>query len=141
MKEPKYFLDTNIFLRAVVNDQKVQFEECRALLKKIHDGKLTAWTSSLVLTEIQWTLKSFYGVEKTEIVAVLEAILAFKTLKFIEKTELSNALTFYANHQVKFVDCLIASIPNIQNGRMKVISYDKEFDKLGVGRIEPKQLI
>lgn len=141
MKGVKYFLDTNIFLRAIVNDHKAQFEECKKVLHEVHDGALTVVTSPIVLAEIQWTLKSFYKLEKTQIILAIESILAFKHLKIIEKPSTSRALDLYKNFSVKFVDCLIASIPDIQSGKMRVVSYDKDFDVLGVKRVEPKALI
>lgn len=42
---------------------------------------------------------------------------------------------------VKFIDALLASIKEIKEKKWKVVSYDRDFDKLGVVRIEPKEII
>jgi predicted nucleic-acid-binding protein len=40
-------------------------------------------------------------------------------------------------HKAKWIDCLIASAPDIQSGETAVVSYDRDFDRLGVVRLEP----
>jgi len=43
-----------------------------------------------------------------------------------------------AKYKVKYGDCLIAT--QIPKG-VTLVSYDKDFDKLGVGRKEPAELL
>lgn len=141
MREAKYFLDTNIFLRVIVKDDKSQFEECKKLLERIHHGDIASYTSPLVLAEIQWTLKSFYRMEKIDIILALDSILALKHLDIINSVHIPTALALYRQHAVKFVDCLISSHTEIVTGRMVVVSYDKEFDALGIKRVEPRHAV
>jgi len=43
----------------------------------------------------------------------------------------------YSSKNVKFIDAMIASVDQIVSGSWVVVSYDKDFDKLGVKRAEP----
>ena len=140
MTDLKYFIDTNIFLRAIVRDDEKTFKECVTLLDNIKKGKISAYTSSLVFAEIQWTMKSFYGYKKEECIKALQSIQALPHLKTKNRTSLPQALNLFDAHAVKFIDALIASDPAIQTGKVSVISYDKDFDKMNVNRVTPRRL-
>ncbi len=141
MKENNYFLDTNIFLRPIVKDSLKATQECSDLLKKIRAGKIKAFTSNLVLIEMHWVLKSFYKVKKEDLIKALKGIYELKNLKIEDKENISKAIELYKNHNVKLVDAMIASHPRILDKKATVISYDRDFDKLGVLRKEPKDLL
>ncbi len=55
----------------------------------------------------------------------------------MEDYDFKVALKIYAEKNVKFIDALIASIPQIQAKEWTVISYDRDFDKIGINRKEP----
>jgi predicted nucleic acid-binding protein len=139
MNKSEVFIDTNIFLRALVGDQVKQAKECVEFLQKVADGKVQAVTSSLVLAEVAWTLKSYYRLEKIQIVPALEAIQSLASLKIVDEHRPTRGTDLYANHSVKFIDALIASNPRIESGKMAIVSYDKDFDRLGCKRIEPSE--
>ena len=137
MKGYKYFLDTNIFLRIIAKDNQSQLLESESLINKITHNKIKAYTSSLVLAEIVWTCFRGYKLNKEEVNEFLRSILAIKNLRFEEKANVFVASEMFVSRGIKFADCLIASHPQILNGQMIVVSYDKDFDKLGVKRLEP----
>ncbi len=141
MKEnKKYFIDTNVFLRVLIKEDKKTFLECKKLFERIKKGEIQAYTSSLVLAEIHWVLNSFYKLQKKEILKALASILNLRHLKITEKVDPALALRLYSNFKVKFIDCLIASNPEIFSKKTTIISYDKDFDKLGVKRKTPSQI-
>lgn len=136
------FIDTNIFLRVLVeeNDEKV-FNDCRKLLEKVKFKKISGYTSSLVLAEINWTLNSYYSFPKEDVVEALEGIIHLKNLGIMDDFNAAYAVEIYSeNKKVKFIDCLIGSIREIRTGNLPVVSYDKDFDRLGVKRLEPAKL-
>ncbi|MEK9135265.1 MAG: type II toxin-antitoxin system VapC family toxin [Patescibacteria group bacterium] len=141
MKEYNYFVDTNIFLRVLLKDEERTFEDCRQFLKKIKNGDIKAVTSNLVLAEINWTLLKFYKFTKEDAVKSLDSIARLSHLKFIDDFDSILAVKFYKDYQIKFIDALISSIPGISDGKVKIVSYDRDFDKLGDWRIEPKEVI
>jgi len=141
MNADKYFIDTNIFVRFFVRDSERSFRECSAVFESLAAGDFVAVTSSAVIAEIHWLLKSYYKIDKQNIVGFVVRALSLSHLKIDNRGDTALANVLFRDASVKFIDALIASHPDIQNGSMTVISYDKDFDKLGVKRIEPKALV
>ena len=141
MKEFKYFLDSNIFLRPIIKDDIQKVRDCERVFEKIKKGEIRAFTSNLILAEIIWTGLKFYEIKKEELIKVLKGILDFKNLKIVDNFNSRLAIEIYERKPIKFIDALIASNPSIFKKETKVISYDKDFDKLRIIRIEPKELL
>lgn len=139
MKEPKIkpvFIDTNIFLRAIVKEDEQTFNECLSFLKLIRDGKIKAITSTLVFLKINFVLLSFYKFPKEKVQQALESILDLPHLKIVDDYEMREAIEAYKKTKVKFVDCLLASL--LKKKDFKIVSYDLDFDKLKIKRLSPK---
>jgi len=141
MREYNYFVDTNIFLRVLLKDEEKTFKDCLLFLEEIKNGRIKAITSNLVLAEINWTLLKFYEFSKEDIIKGLNSISSLKYLKFVDDFNPILAIKFYKDHSVKFIDALIASNREIFNKEMAIVSYDRDFDKLGDWRVEPKEII
>lgn len=135
-----YFVDTNIFLRTLVPENKKSLIECKNFLNKIKNNQIEAVTSNIVLTEIVWTLLSYYKFPKKDVIIAIKSILNLSGLKIIDGYNAAQSLVFYENKSVKFIDCLISSIPEIKNKEWIVVSYDEDFDKLGIVRKEPGEI-
>lgn len=136
----RYFIDSNIFLRLLSKEDEKTFKACNTFLKLVKYNEVKAACSDIVLAEVSWTLKTFYKFPKPEIITASRSIINFKSLLWTNKFDHRLALNLYQEHGVKFIDCLIASIPQIQSGEWTIVSYDKDFDKLKVSRIEPHQI-
>lgn len=132
-----YFIDSNIFIRFLVKEDNKTYNDCLNLLLLIKKGEIKAHISSLVYAEISWVLDSFYKFDKKEIVKAISGISTLSGLKVLDKTDIEAAIDIYSKLNVKFIDALIASNPLILQKKMKIISYDKDFDKIGAIRIEP----
>lgn len=140
MPDPRpYFIDSNIFLRFFVPDD--HHKECRSFLRDLKAGSFKGLTSTLVLVEIQYVLGSFYKFPKTKVITALESIMTVRNLTIEDQINPLLALQLYKKYSVKFVDCLIASHPQIQAGDLTIVSYDKDFDKLETHRLEPKEIL
>ena len=138
MQELKtYFIDSNVFLRFLVQDDAKAFESCVAFFKKIEQGRVKIVISPLVFAEIVWVLKSYYKFKKEKIIQALRAILLLKNLSVQDKSDPLKAIELFENNAIKFIDCLIASDKNLQTQQYALISYDRDFDALGVIREEP----
>ena len=59
----------------------------------------------------------------------------------MDKYNYEGALRIYNDKSVKYIDALISSIDNVSSREWIVISYDKDFDKIGVIRMEPDAVI
>ena len=137
----QYFIDTNIFLRALINDDERKYNDVITFFEGVKNNKFKVYTSGLVLAEIVWTLLSFYKLQKKEVVKSLESIINLNGLLFIENQNSARALDLFKDYNVKYIDCLICSGLQDNKKSWTVVSYDADFDKLGFRRIEPRGLI
>lgn len=134
----KYFVDTNIFLRFFIKENEEVLKETKKIIQLIKKGDIRTFTSHLVIAELDWTMKSYYKIPKNDRLAFLDSILQLRSLVLVDSFDLIATLSFYRNYQVKFIDCLFASNPSIASGKASIISYDKDFDKLKLKRIDPR---
>lgn len=135
-----YFIDTNIFLRTLVKENEKTFKESVGILKLIKNNKIQACTCNLVFAEVDWVLEKLYKFSKQQAIEALEGILELKNLKIFDTANFLFGLNLYKNNNAKFIDCLIAANCLFSKHNAVIISYDKDFDKLNVKRIEPNQL-
>lgn len=135
-----YFIDTNIFIRVLIKEDEKTYADCICFLKLVKNNDIEATTSSAVLAEIVWVLKSFYKFGKGELVKAMKSIVNIGGLKVIETVGANLAVEIFEKNNIKFIDALIASIKEIRNKEWTVVSYDKDFDKLGVLRKEPGEV-
>jgi predicted nucleic-acid-binding protein len=136
----KYFIDTNIFLRTLVKEDERSFDACQKFLAKVKRQKIKGLTGSLVLAETVWTLSSYYRFSRRQVVKAIKSIISLKNLKIIDNYNHPLALELFNESKVKYIDSLMASIDQVQEKKWQIVSYDKDFDKLGIRRIEPGDL-
>ncbi|MCH7640594.1 PIN domain-containing protein [Patescibacteria group bacterium] len=137
----KYFVDSNIFLRTLEKEDEKTFSECYGILKLVREGGIKAITSHIVLAEIVWVLGSFYKKPRKDITQALNGIENLRGLKLIDRFDSNLALKFYSEYKVKYINALIASIPEVRDKNWAVVSYDRDFDRLGVERKDPGQVV
>ena len=137
----EYFLDSNIFLRFLVPDDNNPkfFSDCKKLFNYIETRKITVSTASYIYAEIVWVLKSFYHFKKHKIIEALRVFEA-SSISIDNRVDQKFVLDLFEKYNVKFIDCLIASHKDIQKGAMAIVSYDKDFDVLGIKRFEPQDV-
>jgi predicted nucleic acid-binding protein len=121
----KVFLDTNIFLRYLTNDDPEKADQVEQLLRKAASGKAALVTTELVIAEIVWVLESYYEVDKVQIAEQVRAILATEGLEIINGDLVRRALEYYLTYNVDFVDGYIAALMQ-KKGIAEIFSYDKK---------------
>jgi len=137
----RYFIDSNIFLRALTKDNETQTKFCAKFLKAIKENKIDAYTSTVVLSEVVWTLQTYYHFAKENVIKALKSIINLRGLKIDDIYDHLEASELYDKYPIKFVDALIASDSQILEKKVTIVSYDKDFDKLSVIRKEPNDII
>lgn len=137
----KVFLDTNVFLRAILGDDEEKVKDCLNLLSKVDRGEIDAVTSMLVLNEILWVLEG-YGIEREDIVKRIDSIIMSK-IEIVTTMNASIALEslrYYEELKVDFIDALNSCIAREIKAE-KVVTYDEHFKKMGFIRaVEPQEL-
>lgn len=134
------FVDTNVFLRYLINDDPEKADACETLFKKAVAGEEALFTTDLVIAEIVWVLESYYELAKHDVRKMVEQILNTKNLNCINKDLILNALYVYAEKNIDYIDAYNGIILKA-NGIKEVYSYDKHFNRLGwLKRIEPGRI-
>ena len=133
------FLDTNILIRYLTQDDPEKTHACLALLQRIQAGE-EATTSEVVIAEVAFVLSSprQYKLAHADVSARLRPVLLLRGLKVPNKRRVLRALDLYATYpQLDFEDCLtVAQIE--QQGITTLMSYDRGFDRVpGINRQEP----
>jgi len=125
------FLDSNIFLRAILKDDKKKAKNCLGLLDKVDNGEVEAATSVLVLNEILWVMEG-YKVKRNDIAERLEAIATsnVEVLGAGDSSLVLESLAYYEEAGVDFIDALNACIAR-ENRIPMVATYDEHFKRLG----------
>jgi predicted nucleic acid-binding protein len=100
----KVFVDTNVFLRFLTQDDLAKAEKARRLFASAVAGEVVVETSLLVIAEIVWTLESFYGLTHDEVAEQVTTILATPNIECPNKELLVEALLAYTERNVDFID-------------------------------------
>jgi len=119
------FVDTNVFLRFLTNDDPVKAKRAELLFRDALKGKIRLATSLLVIAEIIWTLESFYKLEKPDIAAKIEKILNTPNLDCPEAALLFMALDLYVHANIDFVDAYNAFHMK-EHGLTQILTYDRK---------------
>lgn len=132
------FVDTNLFVRYLTDDDAEKSDRVEALLSKASEGKVQLVTSDLVLVELIWVLESSYKMKPGEITPMIRAIMATPGLQVINAELISRALDHYENMNVDIVDAHIAALMKKMN-ITDVFSFDrKHLSRISdLNRIEP----
>jgi len=131
------FVDTNILLRFLTNDDAVKANRVLLLLKRVEEGKEKIITSPLVIFELIFTLDKFYKVSRDDIAETVSAIIGLEGFAVEFKTVFISALKLFADKNISFADAFNASVMKSKN-IAEIYSYDTNFDKIDkIKRIEP----
>lgn len=131
------FVDTNVFLRFLVNDDPEKADACEELFRKAIAGDEALSTSDMVIYEIIWVLESYYELKKSDIRESVEKILNTRNLHCPNKEIIISALSIYVEKNIDFIDAYNAFMLKLDKIN-EINSYDKHFDRVDwIKRIEP----
>lgn len=116
-------LDANVVLRYLLADDAKQSPEAVELIENAPDGSLHL--SAIILAEVTWTLKSYFGVPRDQISSAIQRVLAQPSVA-VDATTL-DAVARYANTKVDFVDCALAAAGAATG--LPVATFDKDYRK------------
>jgi predicted nucleic acid-binding protein len=126
------FLDTNIIIRYLTQDDPDKAARARELLQQVEAGSVTVVTSQSIVVEAVQVLSSprLYNQPRPKVASDLGTILSLPKLKLANKRSCLRALTLWANasSSVDFVDAL--SVAQMEQQQISTIaSFDQDFDR------------
>ena len=133
------FLDSNILLRHLLQDDPEKARRCFELLQQAERGEIRLTTSESVIGELVYVLASprLYNLPPERIRALLVPIINLRGLRVPSRRLYRRALDLYAAHHIDFEDALNLAHMEKQGIRV-ILSYDRHFDRIpGITRLEP----
>ncbi len=133
------FLDTNIILRHLLNDDPVKSPACLALIQQVEQGEVSAWTSHLVIAEVVFVLSSrkTYNLSREGIRDRVLPLINLPGLKIDKKRLFNRIFDLYTSLPIDYIDCYHAALIE-QRQKPELMSYDLHFDQIpSLRRVEP----
>ena len=125
MTPERAFADTDLFLRYLTNDVPEQADAVERLLRRAAAGEVVLVVHSLVIAEIVWTLESYYGLARDSVKDKVLAILNTPGLEVQESDLILQAMAWYADRNVDFVDAFAAAWMLAQ-GVTRAYTFDRK---------------
>jgi len=122
-------IDTDVLLRLLVRDLDAQVRAAEKLIATHCSSDEPGYVSRLVIVEIVWALKGFYGYDRSQIAASIRALLNVSELEVESADEIHAALADYESSATGFVDCLLART-NATIGCDHTVTFDRKTAKL-----------
>lgn len=118
------FIDTNLFIRYLTNDDKQKADRVEKLLDSAAAGTVQLVTTEMVMAEVVWVLESSYKLTATSVAPLIRGILATPGLEVLNGALVARALEFYEGQNIDFIDGYIAAVMEKQ-GITELYSFDK----------------
>ena len=117
------FVDTNIFIRYLTQDDTDKYQACYQLFKRAEQNQVSLTTSESVLAEVVYVLESkYYAVPRQQIKVALSRLLILPGLKVAHLSTYLRALALYDQHGIDFEDCL--SVAHMERQKLsEIIKY------------------
>ena len=128
MGSERIFADTNLFLRLLTDDVPDQVDVFVDLLNKAARGEFQFVINPMVVAEIVWTLESYYQLPKSRIQSQILAILNTPGLDVIDSDLVLQAIHWYVEKNVDFIDAFNAAWMQ-QQGIVSVYTFDQKHFK------------
>lgn len=127
-------IDTNLLVRYLTGDEPSKANDVKRLLLKAAQGDIKLLIPSVVIAELVWVLQSFYKLERSEIVPLLNAILHTHGVEVSDKTIVSDAIAIYRDETIDFIDAWIVAFAKTVEVRA-IYTFDRKHFK-GIDGIE-----
>ena len=128
-------LDTNVLVRWLMDDDAAQ---CAAVVRA-RAAALAAAERLLVpvtvLLELEWVLRSRYGLDRVPVAAVMDALLSVPELHVQAESAVERALMLFKQDGAPdFADCLHVGLSE-QAGEGPLLTFDKRAARLDGARL------
>jgi predicted nucleic acid-binding protein len=130
------FLDTNILLRHLLQDDPMQSPKASAFLSRIETGEVKVRTANTVIFETVFTLQKVYRRPKAAIRDALLPLLALPGIVLPHKQRYRKIFSLYVAHNLPFADAYHAVLMELLH-LTEIVTFDTDFDKIkGITRVK-----
>jgi predicted nucleic-acid-binding protein len=122
------FLDTNIFLRHLRQDDAILSAKATAIFRRIEQRDLRVHTSDIVVFETVFTLQRFYKQPRDRIADAVLPLLDLPGVVLPRKRLFRKVFALYRATSLGFADCYHVILMEKLKTR-EVLSFDTDFDR------------
>ncbi len=131
------FLDTNILLRHLLQDDPQQSPRATAFLLRVENGEVEVQLADTVVFEIVFTLQRQYKKSRAGICTNLLPLLELPGVVLPGKRKFRKVFALYVERNLPFADAYHAVLME-QLHLEEIVSFDTDFGKIpGIRRQEP----
>ena len=123
------FVDTNYFLRLLIDDESDQHVKSKKFFERAAIGKIKIFSTTIVFFEIFWVLSSFYKKKKSFIVKTLTNLLKMNFIGWKERDLLIEAVELFSIKNIELEDCFNLMVVKRKKVK-KIASFDNKFQKV-----------
>ncbi len=135
----KAYVDTNVLVRFLTNDDAAKQQRSAALFRRVEQGDVQLTTPSSAIAEVVYILSSskLYNKPRSEVVRTLLPLVKLPSLKLYRRNIIVKALALFESTKLNFGDAMIAA-DVLSTTDKPLYSFDEGFDKIpDIKRIEP----
>lgn len=130
------FLDTNVFLRHLRQDDPVLSPKATAIFSRVEQGEFRVRTSDTVIFETVFTLQRSYKQPRDRIAEALLPLIEMPGIFLPGKRIFIKAFALYRTGPLGFADCYHVALMQ-RLGITEIFSFDTDFDHVpGIVRKE-----
>jgi predicted nucleic-acid-binding protein len=123
-----YAADTNVVVRVLVGDDRLQQKAALTRLKAIRAKGGSVLVGVVVLAELAWVLAAAYEYDRAQIAAAIRALLWTPPFVVSYRAEVLAALDMFEEGPADFADYLLLSIAR-SNGCTTLLTFDRNLMK------------
>lgn len=106
-------LDTNVLVRFLFKGDRSESAAAVRLIRQWASSGRAIFVPVTVFLELEWVLRSRFGLAKPDVIHALSSLLSAKELSFESETAIELALGRYGKRSTEFPDCLHAALAAI----------------------------
>lgn len=129
-------IDTNVLLRLLVRDVDSQVRAAEKFVATHCSTDEPGYVSRIVIIEVVWALRGFYGYDRSQVAASIRALLNIAELEVESAEEIHRAIADFEMSSAGFVDCLLART-NETSGCDHTVTFDRKAAKLDGFKLLP----
>lgn len=123
-----YVIDTNVFLRFLLQDHKKHYQTAKKYFLQARKGKIKLILIPEIVLELNYVLRGVYSLSRKKTASLLEKVVKSPDLKVQDRNILIEAVGAYEKTNVDLTDLFIYQVAQKENA--EVLSFDKDFSKI-----------
>jgi predicted nucleic-acid-binding protein len=124
----KIIVDTNVFLRFLLEDIPSQKKEAENLFRKAQKGSIEIIVPQIIIFEIEFISRKYYRFSVAEISSKIKSLLNAEYFQISERLLFLKSLEIYQSKNISFVDSFLVSFAELEG--FEIFSFDKKLQKI-----------